>query len=154
MWRTHTHLSVTNTVCQGRDWREMQWAAEIHKDCCTESIHSAPEGYANRSWGEMLRGKCWEEIMRVLLLLSNGVQKARYYISLSCSLMLSLIHLMQFKTSLFHFLLHNFSYGKLTLLKVQFVGKQVSGNLLKGSVRESTKEEETVQQASLYLICM
>lgn len=93
----------------------------------------------------MLRGKCLEEIMKALLPLTNGVQKARYCISLSCSLMLSLTHLMQFKTSLLYFLLHNFSYEKLTLLKVQFFGKPVSGNLLKGSVRESTKEEETVQ---------
>lgn len=50
--------------------------------------------------------------------------------------------------------MHNFSYGKLTLLQVQFVGKQVSGNLLKGSAGESAKEEESVQQASLCLICM
>lgn len=48
--------------------------------------------------------------------------------------------------------MHNVSYGKLTLLQVQFVGKQVSRNLLKGSVRESAKEEDTVQQASLYLV--
>lgn len=95
---TYIHLSVTNGSSWG--WGEMQWAAGIHRDCFHNFQELSVCSQCSRSWGEMLGENAWRK--------SSGhcyhlLQKARCCVSLSCSLMLPLIHLMQVKTSVIAF---------------------------------------------------
>lgn len=96
----HTYICLWQMV--GQVWGEMQWAAGIHKDCFHNVQELSVCSQCSRSWGAMLREDAWNKLLGHCYRLLT-VQKASCCISLSCSLVLPLIHLMQFKTSVIAF---------------------------------------------------
>lgn len=96
MWTTHIYKFVCDKWLVRYETEEK--CSELQGSTKTVFITSrswvyvfSAAGLGVRCWGEMLWRNYWGTV--------TIYQKARYCISLSCSLMLPLIHLMQFKPS-------------------------------------------------------